>query len=130
MCTNIYLTEIQTIRSIYFTCPIKPKHAQHTKIPIFAKIHVLLVQNFYTAQKKSKIKIWKYMSLKSLKFSRWIWQELGQKTKLMVSRFANIASKGNVGSHFFKNSPLCLLLTLFCLFFYCKIIQTNQITSF
>ena len=52
--------------SIYYTCLIKPKHAKDPKIAAFAKVHALLVENFYTAPNKSKINIWKYISAKNL----------------------------------------------------------------
>ena len=45
---------------------IKPKHAQHLKIPIFAKVHVLFVENVYATISKSKTNIWKYISVKRL----------------------------------------------------------------
>ena len=44
--------------AIYHTCLIKPKHGQHPNISLFAKVHVLLIENFYAAPNKSKIYIY------------------------------------------------------------------------
>ena len=42
MCVNKDQIEAEKTGSIYFTCFIKPKHTEHPKMAIFAKVHILL----------------------------------------------------------------------------------------
>ena len=85
MCINIYLMKSRRLNKIYYTCLIKPKYAQHPRIPSFAKVHVLLVENFYAAPNKDQV----YISEKLIRFSKRMWQRLSQKSKTYVTRGTN-----------------------------------------